>query len=112
MFQEIADAARAKKAEGLKARITHDFAYHAPTGNKVKTHERVRNLLRDAALELATLVPEGRELSTALSKLEEAMVWANAGVARNPEVSTAVSAKTASSIEAVLDTLKPAPHTD
>jgi hypothetical protein len=31
------------------------------------------------------LVPDGREKSLALTKIEEAMFWANAGIARQPD---------------------------
>jgi hypothetical protein len=34
---------------------------------------------------LLSLVPAGRELSLALTKLEEAMMWANDGIARNQQ---------------------------
>lgn len=43
--------------------------------------------IRQASKELAHLIndsaPDSREKSLALSKLEEAAMWANAGVARN-----------------------------
>lgn len=43
-------------------------------------------VIRDAARDLAglieRLVPEGREKSTAVTKVEEAVFWANAGISR------------------------------
>ncbi len=63
--------------------IRKDFRYHPATNLIGLLHERVRKLLEGTALELATtIVPTGRELSVALIKLEEAMFWANAGIAR------------------------------
>jgi hypothetical protein len=43
-------------------------------------------LIRDSAKYLAGIikdvVPEGREQALAITKLEEAVMWANAGIAR------------------------------
>jgi len=63
----------------------NNFAYHAPTGNKAQSHELVRNKCQFLAQTLDSLCPPSRELSLAKTKLEEAMMWANAAIARNPE---------------------------
>jgi hypothetical protein len=68
--------------EDLKNR----FAYHRPTGNKADKHEAVREAIHDAATMVVGLTPYSREQSLALTALEEAMMWANAAIARNPEV--------------------------
>lgn len=61
------------------------FAYHPPRDEQTKrTHERVREAMHEAAAEINLLVPEGREKALAVTKLEEAMMWANAGIARAP----------------------------
>lgn len=62
--------------------IDHNFRYHPPVGDGAARHQAVRNTLRLAAREIAALVPDGREKSTALTKCEEAMMWACAGIAR------------------------------
>jgi hypothetical protein len=69
--------------------ISHDelarrFNYHPPnTEEKVERHGRVRAVLLDAAEEIIELTgPPSREQSTAITKLEEAMFWANAAIAR------------------------------
>lgn len=59
------------------------FTYHPPKeGQPEKYH-----LLREAAKDLAALVtlnvPPSRERALALTKIEEAVFWANAGIARN-----------------------------
>ena len=63
--------------------IENRFTYHKPTDDKAKIYP----ILRDKAKELAYLiesnVPNGREKSCALTKLEEVIMWANAGVSRN-----------------------------
>lgn len=69
--------------------IHHRFAYHAPTGNKGALHEDARLRCETLAHLVNELVPDSREKSTAISKLEEAMMWANAGIARHAEVKVA-----------------------
>jgi len=63
--------------------IENNFTYHAPKPGQPELYQT----LREKAKELATLfvasVPESRELSTALTQLETAVFWANAGIARN-----------------------------
>ncbi len=44
--------------------------------------ESVRDAARKFMVAVAQVVPEGREHSLALTKIEEAMFWANAGIAR------------------------------
>jgi carbonic anhydrase len=63
--------------------LVNRFTYHTPNPNQPERY----NTLRDAAKELATLIlqccPDSREQSLAITKLEEALFWANAGIARN-----------------------------
>lgn len=59
------------------------FEYHAPTEEKKDHHQDIRTLHHDLAVHLVATLPDGRELSLALTKLEESMFWANAAVARN-----------------------------
>jgi hypothetical protein len=65
--------------EDLKNR----FNYHAPTEGKIADHAEVRSRLLEVAEFFDNVLPEGREKSLALTKLEEAMFWANASIARN-----------------------------
>lgn len=68
----------------LHRRIRHDFGYHPPSTDDVKKrHEEVRSLLGNVAITLTDWVPKGREQSLMLTKLEEAMMWANAAIARH-----------------------------
>lgn len=64
--------------------IWQRFRYRAPSEERRIIHEHARQLLRDVALELDELLPDGREKSVVLTKLEEALFWANAGIARQP----------------------------
>lgn len=65
------------------ARIRHDFTYHPPFGDQAERYSTIRNLARDLAESLLVRCPASRELSLALTKLEEAVFWANASIARN-----------------------------
>lgn len=64
----------------------NNFKYHAPTGNKADKHTVIRDICFAATVQFETVCPPSRELSLALTKLEEAMMWANAAIARNEEV--------------------------
>ncbi len=75
---------------GLKERyddLQHRFNYHKPPeGSTVgMAHEKMRGMCHVAAVEIVNNTPECREQSLALTKLEEAMFWANAAVARHHE---------------------------
>ena len=70
----------------MNEEIAHRFAYHAPRDEAtVRAHERVRELLGDAAQELDALLPADRPREKALTQtsLEKAMMWANAAIARS-----------------------------
>lgn len=65
--------------------IKYRFMYHKPPDQHVSAlHEKVRNRLWEVADFIAMHTPIGREQSLAITKLEEAMMWANAAIARNP----------------------------
>lgn len=65
------------------AEIEHRFAFHAATTQEKRDeHTSVRQHCRRLADELNERLPEGREKSLAITKLEEVMFWANAAIAR------------------------------
>jgi hypothetical protein len=59
------------------------FTYHAPKGNQTTRYEAIRADARDFAAHLNFACPESRELSLAITNLEQAVFWANAAIARN-----------------------------
>lgn len=63
--------------------IKKNFAHHPPTPGLQQAHEEVRHAARVFAEIVNLAVRESREKSLALTKIEEAMMWANAGIARN-----------------------------
>lgn len=62
------------------------FDYHPPVGGKQQKHEAVRRHCKGLAYIFEDMLPVSREKSLALTKLEEALMWANAAIARNEEV--------------------------
>jgi len=58
------------------------FTFHPPkdeeTGNR---HDRIREVCRTAAHHIKDLTPDSAEQTTAIRKLQEAMMHANAAVA-------------------------------
>ena len=66
----------------LSERIENDFTYHAPTGDKGEHHQWVRDAGKSFAKTVLDCCPEGREQSLDLTKIEEAVFWANAAIAR------------------------------
>lgn len=58
------------------------FGYHQPDEERKRAHEATRGICMSAATQLDALLPEGREKSLALTKIEEAMFWGNAAIAR------------------------------
>ena len=63
--------------------LTNRFTYHAPKGDQPAMYEELRNEARLLAVTINDLCPESREKSLAITKLEEAVFWANASIARN-----------------------------
>lgn len=64
--------------------ISHRFAYHAPKDADVKAaHEAIRAACRAAAHIINDKVPDSHEKDIAIRKLEAAMMWANAAIARH-----------------------------
>jgi len=63
--------------------VRHRFAHHSPDSIKARSHATVRALLVDVALDLNDLVPDSREKALMMTHLEDAMMWGNAGIARN-----------------------------
>lgn len=68
--------------EDLHARIENDLNYHAPDNADVERHSAIRHAGLELGHQLIDICPLSRELSTALTRLEECLFHANAAVAR------------------------------
>lgn len=75
------------KGQAMDARdLEHRFAFHAASRQeKADEHASARQGCRQLADRLNELLPEGREKSLAITKLEEVMFWANAAIARSTD---------------------------
>ena len=62
--------------------INKRFTYHAPHGQQPELYEELRRKARALATFIILETPASREQSLAITKLEEAIFWANAGIAR------------------------------
>lgn len=63
--------------------LENRFTYHAPKGDQAERYERIRAVGLRLAHCVNDLAPDSREKSLALTKIEEAVMWANAAIARN-----------------------------
>lgn len=58
------------------------FTYHAPKEGQLDKYTQIREQARRLARNIVHLTPESREQSLAITRLEEAVMWANAAIAR------------------------------
>lgn len=80
MTEQEANVLRAKVA--LKKRINNDFTYHKPPADIGIVFVQIREKAKELAHLIVDLTPPGREQSSALTNLEQAVMHANAGIAR------------------------------
>lgn len=59
------------------------FTYHRPTDEQIPRYEAIRNFGGRFAMLITEKTPASREQSLAITKIEEAVMWANAAIARN-----------------------------
>ena len=59
------------------------FTYHPPKDGQPERYENLREIASEFAAQIMEQCPPSREKSLALTKLEEAVMWANAAIARN-----------------------------
>ena len=63
-------------------RLEKDFTYHPPKDDQAERYGTIRDLGKHFATAVMGMTPKGREQSLALTKIEEAVFWSNAAIAR------------------------------
>ena len=64
--------------------IERNTTHHSPRDvDDIRAHESIRLATRQFMMHIADRCPDSRERSLAITKAEEAMMWANAALARN-----------------------------
>ena len=66
----------------MNQQIENNFSYHAPKEGQREKYEELREKAKEFAYLIDELVPSSREKSLAFTNLEQATMWANAGIAR------------------------------
>ena len=67
----------------MNPQIEKAFTYHPPKEGQPEMYDAIRRKAKLLAVIIDGLVPDSREKSLAMTKLEECVMWANAGIARN-----------------------------
>jgi len=62
--------------------IENNFSYHAPKEGQPERYNVIRSMAREFAYVIERNCPNSHEKSLAMTKLEEAVMWANASIAR------------------------------
>ena len=70
-------------SEKLEKQIKETFTYHPPKGDQTERYVLIRGAANTLALTWAANCPESRELSAALTLLQQANMMANAAIACN-----------------------------
>lgn len=65
-------------------RLDTIFTYHAPNDQTRLAYQAIRDGFKGMAAMVLMMVPPGREQALALTNIEQAVMWANAGIARQP----------------------------
>ena len=63
--------------------IDRNFTYHKPFGDQPERYAAIRAKAAELAELVNTTTPTSREQSLALTNIEQAVMWANAAIARN-----------------------------
>lgn len=62
--------------------IAARFTYHPPKEGQPAKYEALRDKAKELADTIVELCPSSREQATALTNLEQCVMWANAAIAR------------------------------
>jgi hypothetical protein len=63
--------------------LVNRFTYHPPKDGQAERYETIRSRGLELARHISDSTPPSREQSLALTHLEDAVMWANAAIARH-----------------------------
>ena len=65
----------------IPSQITESFRHHNPTPKQVEAFNGVEEAITNVTIKIAGLIPPSRERSLFITKMQEAKMWANTGLA-------------------------------
>jgi hypothetical protein len=80
---QTAAAAEPRAANLIDPQVETAFSYHAPKTSQPERYELLRGEAKRLAYLFLASCPPSRERSLAMTNLEQAIMWANASIARN-----------------------------
>lgn len=63
--------------------LENNFTYHPPKNDQQRRYELLREQGKELAVTIVQFCPDSREREQAIQNLEQAVMWANAAIARN-----------------------------
>lgn len=69
--------------------LENRFTYHPPITDQEVRYQQIRDFGHGLATVINGHAPDSREKALALTKIEEAVMWANAAIARNEKAEEA-----------------------
>lgn len=66
-----------------QTQLDNNFRYHSPKAGQNERYESLRAKAKELAEQINEMCPDSREKSLAVTNLEQAIMWANASIARN-----------------------------
>lgn len=67
----------------MNEQIENNFKYHSPKDGQPEKYTAILEKAKELAYLIDELCPNSREKSLAMTNLEQAVMWANASIARN-----------------------------
>lgn len=81
--RELRNFSEQRASVAKSQQVENAFTYHAPKDNQPERYTQIREAAKGLALLIDAQCPNSREKSLALTNLEQAIMWANASIARN-----------------------------
>ena len=72
----------------MNPQIENNFKYHSPKEGQPEKYTAIREKAKELAYMIDELCPNSREKSLAITNLEQSVMWANASIAINEELSS------------------------